>query len=74
MFEILVTVLFVWLFWQALRLAFSIAWGLAKVIAVILCILALPALVVGLISAAGTFLLIPVGIVAGACGLLKVCC
>lgn len=73
MFEILVTVLFVWLFWQALRLAFSIAWGLAKVIAVILCILALPALVVGLISAAGTLLLIPVGIVAGAWGLLKAC-
>lgn len=73
MFEILVTVLFVWLFWQALRLAFSIAWGLAKAIAVILCILALPALVVGLLSAAGTFLLIPVGIVAGAWGLLKAC-
>lgn len=73
MFEILATVIFIWLFWQALRLAFSIAWGLAKVIAVILCILALPVLVVGLISAAGTFLLIPVGIVAGAWGLLKAC-
>lgn len=74
MFEILVAIIFIWLFCVAVKLAFSVAWGLAKVIAVILCILALPALVVGLISAAGAFLLIPVGIVAGACGLLKVCC
>jgi len=73
MFEILVAIIFIWLFYLAMKLAFSIAWGLAKVIAVILCILALPALIVGLVSAAGAFLLIPVGIVAGAWGLLKAC-
>ena len=73
MFEILVTIIFAWLFWQALRLAFAVTWGLAKVLAVILCIVALPALVVGLISAAGAFLLIPVGLIAGAWGLLKAC-
>lgn len=73
MFEMLVAIIFIWLFYLAMKLAFSIAWGLAKVIAVILCILALPALIVGLVSAAGAFLLIPVGIVAGAWGLLKAC-
>ena len=73
MFEILVIILFIWLFWQALRLVFSVAWGLAKVLAVILCIVALPALVVGLVSAAGAFLLIPMGLIAGAWGILKGC-
>lgn len=73
MFEILAAIIFIWLFCVAVKLAFSIAWGLAKVIAVILCVLALPALVIGLVSAAGAFLLIPVGIVAAACGLLKAC-
>lgn len=73
MFEILVTIIFIWLFWQALRLAFSVAWGLAKGIAVILCVLALPGLVIGLMSAAGVLLLIPLGILAAAWGLLKAC-
>lgn len=73
MFEILAAIIFIWLFCVAIKLSFSIVWGLAKVIAVILCILALPALVIGLVSAAGAFLLIPVGIMAAACGLLKAC-
>lgn len=73
MFEILVTIVFAWLFWLALRLVFSVSWGLAKGIAVILCVLALPGLVIGLMSAAGFLLLIPLGILAAAWGLLKVC-
>lgn len=73
MFEILVTLVFLWLFYLALKLAFSVAWGLAKGIAVLLCLLALPALVVGLLSAAGFILLIPLGVVLAAWGLLKAC-
>ena len=36
MLELLVVILFIWLFWQAVKLTFRIAWGAAKVIAVIL--------------------------------------
>lgn len=71
MFELLVTIIFIWLFWQALRLFFAVTWGLAKVIAVILCVLALPGLVIGLLSAAGVLLLIPLGLLLAAWGLLK---
>ena len=71
MFEILVTIVFIWLFWLALKLAFSVAWGLAKVVAVILCVLALPGLVIGLLSAAGVLLLLPLGAILAAWGLLK---
>lgn len=73
MFEALVTVLFIWLFWKVLKLIFSIAWGLAKLVAIVVCIFAFPGLVLGLVSAAGLLLLIPVGILALVWGLLKAC-
>ena len=44
MLDFLLIVLFCWLFYQAIRLTFRVAWGAAKVIAVILFILALPSL------------------------------
>ncbi len=73
MFEILVVVLFVWLFISAIRLAFKVAWSLAKIIAVILFVLALPALILGLLFAGGLILLVPIAMIAIACGILKVC-
>lgn len=73
MFEIFVLIAFCWIFFGAIRLAFKVAWGLAKVIAVILFILALPSLVSCLLYAGGIILLIPVAMVGLAWGILKAC-
>lgn len=73
MFDLLVLVVFVWLFVGAVRLAFRVTWGLAKIVATILFILALPALIVTLLAASGVALLIPLGLLALAWGVLKAC-
>ena len=73
MFELLVLVLFCWIFFGAVRLAFKVTWGLAKVLAVILFLLALPLLIGCLLCASGAVLLLPVVLIATAWGILKVC-
>ena len=73
MLEILFTVLFLCLLGWAVKLLFKITWGVAKVIGLILAVLALPALIIGLVAAGGFDLLIPVALIAGAVGLLKAC-
>lgn len=73
MFEIIMVVLFCWIFCKALCLAFKVSWGLAKSIAVILFVLALPALIGGLFLATGVMLLIPAALIACAWGVLKSC-
>lgn len=73
MLEILSVILFVWLFYHALRLTFKIAWSAAKVIAVILFVIALPALIGCLLFASGIALLLPAAIIAIAWGILKAC-
>ena len=71
MFELLVLILFGWMFFGALRVACKVTWGLAKFAAVILMALALPALLVCLLFASGVVLLLPVGLVALAWGVVK---
>lgn len=73
MFEILVTVLCIWLFIKGIGLALKLAWGMAKIVATILMVLALPALVLCLLFAGGLLLLLPVALVAIAVGILKAC-
>lgn len=73
MFEILVLILFCWLFGGFIRLAFRVTWGFAKVAAVILSAVALPVLILGLLMAGGILLLIPVGLVAVAFWILSAC-
>ena len=73
MFELLVLVLFVWLFVKAIGLAFRVTWGLAKVIAVVLFTLALPALIGCFLVASGIVLLIPIALVGTAFGILNSC-
>ena len=73
MFEFLMLVLFVWLFAKAIGLAVRVTWGLAKVAAVILFTLALPALIGCFLLAGGVVLLIPVALVGAAFGILKTC-
>ena len=71
MFEILVIILFCWLFVKMIGLAVKVAWGAAKLIAVIFAIIALPVLIVGFVIAGGFLLLLPVLLIAGSVWVLK---
>lgn len=73
MFELLVLVLFCWIFFGSIRLMFKVAWGLAKILAVILFILALLSLIGSLLYASGVVLFLPVALIAIAWGILRVC-
>ena len=73
MFELLVIALFCWIFFGAIKLTFKVAWGLAKVAAVILFIWALPSLIGCLLYASGIILLMPVVLISLAWGILKAC-
>ena len=73
MMELVLLVLFCWLFFKAVGLAFRMAWGTAKVIASILFALAVPLLVLCLIFAGGLFLMLPLAMIGIAFGLLKAC-
>ena len=73
MLELLTIILFCWLSVKLLGLFFRIAWGMAKFIASVLFVIALPMLVLGLFFAGGMLLLIPLGLLALAFGILKTC-
>lgn len=72
-FELLTLVLFIWLLWKAVGLAFRLSWGVAKITASILLALAMPLLVVCLVFAGGIVLLAPLGVIAAAVCILKFC-
>lgn len=71
MLEILTIILFCWLFFKAMGLALRLAWGTAKLLAVLLFVLAVPALVLCLLFAGGALLLLPLVLVGIAFLLLK---
>ena len=73
MLDLLITVLFCWLSFKLLGLFFRMAWGIAKVVAAVLFIIALPMLVLILFFTGGLLLLIPLGLIGLALGLVKVC-
>lgn len=73
MFELLVLVLFCWIFFGSIRLIFKVAWGMTKILAVILFVVALPTLIVGLLFAGGIVLLLPIILIAFAWVILKIC-
>ena len=73
MLEILLIVLFCWLFFKAAGLAFRVAWGITKIIASLLLALAVPFLILGMIFAGGLVLLIPVVMIGIALALLADC-
>lgn len=73
MFELLVIAVFLWLLVKTIGLAFKLTWGVAKIIASILIVLALPALIVCFLFAGGIVLLVPVVMMTIAAGILKVC-
>lgn len=71
--EVLFTVLFIWLLFKVIGLAFRVAWGAAKIAASVLFTLAVPLLVLCLIFAGGMLILIPIAMLGAAFGLLKSC-
>ena len=73
MLEFLTVILFCWLFFKAVGLAFRMAWGTAKVIASLLFTVAVPLLILCLVFAGGIFLLLPLALIGIAFGLLKAC-
>lgn len=73
MFELLVLILFGWLFVKTIGLAFRVTWGLAKAVAIVLFVLALPTLIGCFLVAGGILLLIPVALIGSAWGVLRAC-
>ena len=73
MFELFVIILFVWLSVKFLGLAFKITWGLAKIIASLLFVAAVPALFGCLLFAGGLVLLAPIALILIAIGVLGNC-
>lgn len=73
MIDLLITIVFCWLFFKAIGLAFKVAWGVAKIVASLLFAIAVPMLVLCLIFAGGVILLVPVAMIAIAFGILKAC-
>lgn len=71
MAELIISIVFVWLFFKTLGLAFRVAWSLTKAVAVGLFVLALPLLVICLVW--GAMLWLPLAMTAGAWGILKLC-
>ena len=73
MFELLTIVVFVWLTIKAIGLAFKLTWGMAKIVASILMVLALPLLIVCLLFVGGAILIVPVAMIGVAAGIMKSC-
>jgi hypothetical protein len=73
MLDILFTVLFLWLLVKAIGFAFKLTWGITKIIACVLMVLALPSLILCLLFASGIALLAPIAMMAIAAGILKAC-
>lgn len=71
MFELLVVILFIWLLFSAVRLAWKMTWGAAKLIATVLFFLALLLFLSCMLFASGVILMIPVALVVAAWGILK---
>ena len=73
MFELLTIIVFAWLLIKAIGLAFKLTWGMAKIIASILMVLALPLLIVCLLFVGGAILIVPVAMIGIAAGIMKSC-
>lgn len=73
MFEILATLIFLWLMFKCIGLAFKLTWGAAKIAAGILMVLSLPALILCLVFVGGFFLIIPIALIVIAAVILKAC-
>ena len=73
MMELLAVIVFCWLFFKAVGLAFRMAWGTAKILASVLFVIAVPMLILCLVFAGGLLLLLPLALIGIAFGVLRVC-
>ena len=73
MFGLFVGIAFIWLMIKSVGLAFKLTWSLAKIVASVLMVLALPILLVCFIFCSGIALIIPVIVLCIAFGILKAC-
>lgn len=73
MFELLTIIVFIWLLIKTIGLAFKLTWGMAKIIASILMLFAVPLLVVCLLFVGGAILIVPVVMIGIAAGIVKAC-
>ena len=73
MFDLLTIIVFAWLLIKAIGLAFKLTWGMAKIVASILMVLALPLLIVCLLFVGGAILIVPVAMIGIAAGIMKSC-
>lgn len=72
MFEILTIILFIGMLYKVIPFTFKMTWGIAKMMAVLLIIFALPSLIIGLIFVGGFILFIPVVTIAAVYGIAQV--
>ena len=72
MLELLIIIGFCWLSFKALGLAFRVTWGLAKLVAGLLFVVAVPMLIFFVLFAGGLLLLVPLALVGLALGILKI--
>ena len=73
MLELFAVIIFVWLLIKSISLAFKLTWGIAKIIASILIVFALPILIVCLFFVGGAVLMLPVAMIGIAAGIMKSC-
>lgn len=73
MIELLSLLLFCWLCWKVLRLAFRATRGIVKILVWPVLLIAAAAFVGCLLFAGGLMILIPLGLIALVFGLLKAC-
>ena len=71
MLELLCALLFVFLGFKVLKLVFKLTWGIAKILGSLLFLLALPLLIVLLLTTGGLVLLLPLVLLAVAWLILK---
>lgn len=71
MLELIITVLCLWLFFKGLGLMLRLTWGITKFLASLMFTIALPLLGFCLFFAGGLIILVPLGLVILAFGLLK---
>ncbi len=71
MLELIITILCLWLFFKGLGLMLRLTWGITKFLVSLLFTIALPLLGFCLFFAGGLIILVPLGLVVLAFGLLK---
>ena len=73
MFELLISVVFFGLLFKTIGLTFRLTWGVAKLVAGLLMMFALPVLIFCLLFAGGVVLFLPLVLIAIAAGIVKAC-